>query len=123
MSTAIITGLAGLVRSEPAWFCALIGTRVVGIDTNMCGYLSRSKASTLWNREKPVTLTNRVYGDTPHGTARTETDAPSETDAAHPCQNGVPEEMSIDQQRCNVYQIFIEIYECDHSRWASAEVS
>jgi CDP-paratose 2-epimerase len=43
------------------------------------------------------TSTNKVYGDTPNRLPLVELDTRWEIDPAHPYQNGIPEEMSIDQ--------------------------
>ena len=52
MSVAIITGSAGLVGSEAAYYFAGHGMEVVGIDNDLRAYFFGSEASTSWNRTR-----------------------------------------------------------------------
>ncbi len=52
MSVAIITGSAGLVGSEAAYFFTGHGMEVVGIDNDLRAYFFGSEASTSWNRTR-----------------------------------------------------------------------
>lgn len=52
MTTALITGSAGLIGSEAARFFAQKGYSIVGIDNNMRKYFFGAEGSTDWNRER-----------------------------------------------------------------------
>jgi CDP-paratose 2-epimerase len=52
MSIAIITGSAGLVGSEAAFYFAEAGMEIVGVDNNMRQVFFGEDASTLWQRER-----------------------------------------------------------------------
>jgi CDP-paratose 2-epimerase len=52
VSIAIITGSAGLVGSEAAFFFAGLGMTIVGIDNDMRRYFFGEGASTRWNRQR-----------------------------------------------------------------------
>lgn len=52
MSIAIITGSAGLVGSEAAYYFADQGMEIVGIDNDLRAYFFGGEASTFWNRAR-----------------------------------------------------------------------
>jgi len=62
MSTAIITGSAGLIGSESVRFFAQKGFQVLGIDNDMRATFFGESASTRWNRD----LLKEKYGDCYH---------------------------------------------------------
>jgi CDP-paratose 2-epimerase len=59
MSTALITGSAGLIGSESVHFFARLGFNIIGIDNNLRAYFFGESASTVWNRD----LLKDKYGD------------------------------------------------------------
>jgi CDP-paratose 2-epimerase len=52
MAVVLITGSAGLIGSESAFFFARKGFTVVGVDNDMRSYFFGDEASTLWNRQR-----------------------------------------------------------------------
>lgn len=52
MPVALITGSAGLIGSESAFFFARKGFTVAGVDNDMRKYFFGEEASTAWNRER-----------------------------------------------------------------------
>src|SRR5205085_11573990 len=54
MSTAIVTGAAGLIGSETVDFFCNLGFDVVGIDNDMRRHFFGEEASTRWNQERLV---------------------------------------------------------------------
>jgi CDP-paratose 2-epimerase len=61
MGMVIITGSAGLIGSEAAWFFAGKGYQVVGIDNNMRQHFFGAEASTDWNRQRLEQNLGRQY--------------------------------------------------------------
>jgi CDP-paratose 2-epimerase len=52
MSTALVTGSAGLIGSEASLHFASLGMNIVGIDNDMRSVFFGPEASTAWNRER-----------------------------------------------------------------------
>lgn len=61
MGIALITGSAGLIGSEAAYFFAEQGFDVVGIDNDMRRYFFGDEASTLWQRQRLEKLLGKRY--------------------------------------------------------------
>lgn len=61
MGIALITGSAGLIGSEAAYFFAEQGFDVVGIDNDMRRYFFGDEASTLWQRQRLENLLGKRY--------------------------------------------------------------
>ena len=52
MSIAIITGSAGLIGSEAAYYFSKRGFEIIGIDNDMRQVFFGPDASTIWQRER-----------------------------------------------------------------------
>lgn len=61
MSVAVITGSAGLIGSEAAFFFSNLGLEVVGIDNDMRRVFFGDEASTAWNRTRLMNQLGKQY--------------------------------------------------------------
>jgi CDP-paratose 2-epimerase len=61
MSVVIVTGSAGLIRSEATIYFGQLGFDIVGIDNDMRQVFFGQEASTAWNAERIIGTIGRRY--------------------------------------------------------------